>query len=66
VQDIDEFKSCLDSNKYADTVRDNYQLARNIGLRGTPSFVIIPAGGEPTLIPGAYPYESFQQILDGT
>lgn len=65
VQDIDGFKSCLDSGRHAGLVRDNYRLAQGIGLRGTPSFIIIPASGEPTLIPGAYPYESFQKILDG-
>lgn len=66
VQDIDEFSSCLDSGKYAGKVRDNYRLAQNAGLRGTPSFIIIPETGEPQLVPGAYPYQSFRQILDGS
>ncbi|MEW5839560.1 thioredoxin domain-containing protein [Nitrososphaera sp.] len=65
VADIDQFKSCLDSNKYADVVRENYRLAQSIGLDATPSFIIIPAdGGQPTLIRGAYPYSAFQQVID--
>jgi protein-disulfide isomerase len=64
VSDIDQFKSCLDSHKYADVVRENYDLARTIGLRATPSFVIIPADGEPESIIGAQPYQTFQDRLD--
>ncbi len=64
VSDSEQFKSCLDSNKYADVVRENNRLARDIGLDATPSFIIIPENGEPRLIRGAYPYSAFQQVLD--
>lgn len=64
VQDTSQFQSCLDSNKYARVVTDNYNLAQNIGLDGTPKFVILKEGHEPGLIPGALPYSAFQQVLD--
>lgn len=64
VQDIDKFEECLDSNKYAGMVRDNYNLAQNIGLDGTPKFIILKGGEVQGLIPGALPYSAFQQVLD--
>ena len=64
MQDIDQFDSCLASHKYAEEVRENYDLARTIGLSATPSFVIIPADGEPESIIGAQPYQTFQQKID--
>jgi protein-disulfide isomerase len=64
VPDIGQFESCLDSHRYANVVRENYDLARTIGLRATPSFIIIPAQGEPESIIGAQPYQTFQDRLD--
>jgi protein-disulfide isomerase len=64
VQDMGQFKSCLDSGKYTQTVKDNYNFAVSIGLNATPSFIIIPAEGKPQLLSGAYPYSAFKQILD--
>lgn len=64
VQDAGAFSECLDSNKYAGVVSGNYDLARSVGLSGTPSFIILKDGSKPSLIPGAAPYSAFQQVLD--
>lgn len=64
VSDVGQFKSCLDSGKYAQTVKDNFDLAKTVGLNATPSFIIVPAAGKPTLIEGAQPYQAFQKVLD--
>jgi protein-disulfide isomerase len=64
ISDQAAFSQCLDSGKYASVVRDNYILAKNIGLNATPSFIIIPENGQPQLLQGAYPYQTFQQVLD--
>lgn len=64
VQDAGQFQSCLDSGKYADVVRANYDLARSLGLNGTPSFIILKEGAKPSLIPGAAPYSAFSQVID--
>lgn len=63
VQDTEKFQSCLESDKYADVVK-NYDLAHSIGLNGTPKFIILKDGYEPTVIPGALPYSEFEQMLD--
>ena len=55
-----DFKSCLDSGKYAEEVGADYSLGSNIGVGGTPTFVI---NGQ--LVPiGAAPYSNFKEILD--
>jgi len=64
VQDADTFEECLDSGKYSGVVRGNYVLAQNIGLDGTPKFIIMKDGEVQGLIPGALPYSAFQQVLD--
>jgi protein-disulfide isomerase len=64
VSNIDQFKSCLDSGKYSGVVKDNYNMAKSIGLGATPSFIVIPANGKPVLVEGAQPYQAFQQVLD--
>jgi protein-disulfide isomerase len=64
VQDADKFEECLDSDKYADVVSGNYDLARSAGLNGTPAFIILKDGTKPSLIPGAAPYSVFQEVLD--
>ncbi|MEM3160530.1 MAG: DsbA family protein [Nitrososphaera sp.] len=64
VQDSEKFQECLDSGKYAGVVRDNYDLARGVGLNGTPAFIILKEGSKPELIPGAAPIETFQYVLD--
>ncbi|MEO9363131.1 MAG: thioredoxin domain-containing protein [Nitrososphaera sp.] len=64
ISNVDQFKSCLDSGKYAGVVRDNFNLAKTVGLNATPSFVIIPANGQPEPIVGAQPYQVFQEVLN--
>jgi len=59
-----QFDSCLDSGKYTQRVKQNTQLGQNSGIDGTPGFLIGNDKIGYTLIRGAYPYASFQQILD--
>src|SRR3989344_783355 len=55
-----DFKSCLDSGKYAEEVAADSELGVNIGVQGTPTFII---NGQ--LVPiGAAPYANFKAILD--
>lgn len=53
------FNTCLDSNKYQDIVASQAQIARQLGVQSTPSFLI---NGTPLV--GAQPFESFKQIID--
>jgi len=53
------FDQCLDSAKYVEAIQANEQEGIGYGVRGTPGFFVnrIP-------LPGAYPIEYFQQIID--
>ena len=62
---MDEFNSCLDSEKYAQEVNKDLQDGREYGVTGTPGFFV---GNEKigfTKIIGAQPYSVFQRLLDG-
>lgn len=58
---IDElkFKSCFDSKKYSDQIKQNFQEALSIGVQGTPTFFI---NGQK--IVGAQPYSVFKNIIE--
>ncbi|NHH96846.1 hypothetical protein DYY66_1967 [Candidatus Nitrosotalea sp. FS] len=42
---------------------DNYKFGQNIGVDGTPSFIIF-SGTQITKIVGAQPLTQFQQVID--
>ncbi len=54
-----QFNSCLDDGKYASKVQQHSQAAQAAGITGTPGTFV---NGE--LIRGAYPYETFKEIID--
>jgi predicted DsbA family dithiol-disulfide isomerase len=55
-----EIRDVLDTNKYADEVKQDIQLASTFGIQGVPFFVIDRKYG----ISGAQPIEIFKQTLD--
>jgi len=57
--DVDAFSQCLDSGKYTEIVQKEKQMAQQLGVQSTPTFVI---NGRPII--GAQPFESFQQVID--
>jgi protein-disulfide isomerase len=57
------FSQCLDSQKYNDVVMENNQLAEAIGLKSTPTFILVREGKEPLGIVGAQPYNIFQGAI---
>ena len=62
--DGQDFSQCLDSGRYGNLVRQNYDLAVEVGLSATPSFIVLVEGETPKLIRGAHPYTTFQQVID--
>jgi protein-disulfide isomerase len=64
IQDISKFKSCVESNKYQNQIQESGTLAKQLGITGTPSFVILKNDKIETSFPGAVPYESFEKILN--
>ena len=66
--DAAKFKVCMDSNRYADAIRDSGDAARTLGVSGTPSFVIGRVTGDTLdgqLYVGALPYSSFDAAIKG-
>lgn len=65
--DVQEFKECLNSEKYRQQAERDAADGRAAGVSGTPSFVInYQVNGETKtqLIPGLLPFEQFRQVLD--
>jgi protein-disulfide isomerase len=64
IQDIGKFKSCVESNKYQHQIQESGTLAKQLGITGTPSFVILKNDKIETIFPGAVPYEYFENTLN--
>lgn len=64
IQNLTEFSGCLENHTHQDLVEANTQLASGIGLRSTPSFVIISNETVPIAIEGAQPFPVFKQAID--
>ena len=62
---MDEFDECLDSSKYDERVKLNWQKASAGGATSTPTFIIFNAetGAEETII-GAQPYSVFEKVIN--
>jgi len=64
IQDIGKFKSCVESNKYQNQIQESGTLAKQLGITGTPSFVVMKNDKIETVFPGAVPYEYFVKTLN--
>jgi protein-disulfide isomerase len=64
IQDIGKFKSCVESNKYQNQIQESGSLAKQLGITGTPSFVVMKNDKIETIVPGALPYEYFEKTLN--
>lgn len=65
--DMDAYESCMDNNTYAERVNQDEADAKAEGVEGTPTFIITyKVNGEEVkkILPGDYPFEAFQQMLD--
>lgn len=59
-----QFKSCVDSNKYATEVQADLDDATKAGMRGTPYSVVVNSAGKKLPINGALPLESVKATVD--
>ena len=55
---MDKFRVCLESGRYAAEVRDDYASGVAAGVRGTPTFFV-----NGVRIPGAIPEEVFEKLI---
>jgi protein-disulfide isomerase len=61
--DVAVFTECLESDRYAEKVRDSYSEAIALGAQGTP-FTLIMVGSEAVVLPGGQPYDSMRAAID--
>ena len=54
-----EFKTCFESGKYDDEINTDYLVGQQLGMSGTPGFVI---NGK--RLQGAQPYATFEAIIE--
>jgi protein-disulfide isomerase len=60
-----EFKQCLDSEKHMDKIKSDTSSGVEAGVTGTPGNIIKNnKTGEVSFVPGAYPIESLQEIIN--
>ncbi|MBI3755254.1 MAG: DsbA family protein [Deltaproteobacteria bacterium] len=66
--DVAKLNTCIASNKYADKIANDLNDGRQVGVGGTPSFVIAKTSPDGTvkgkLIAGAVPYNVFKAEID--
>lgn len=69
--DIVQFNDCLNSDKYAEAVRQDMLTAGKLGVNATPSFVLALTDPEDPskatglqLLRGAMPFSNFRQAID--
>ena len=62
---MDEFEECLDSSKYDERVKLNWQKASAGGANSTPTFIIVntETGNEEKIV-GAQPYAVFEKVIN--
>ena len=61
---IDEFNECMDSSKYKNRVKANYDEAVKNGVQSTPTFIIISEDGKKEQFSGAQPYSVFALTIE--
>jgi protein-disulfide isomerase len=64
--DVSSFKTCVDTNKYKDSVQSDVMEAMKIGASGTPAFVVGKSTGDGVdgeMLVGALPYQMFDEKL---
>jgi protein-disulfide isomerase len=63
IPDLVKFSECLNSQKHSDAVKKNDEIARSIGLKSTPTFILVTDGKQPLGIVGAQSFDVFQQAI---
>lgn len=56
---VEQFTTCLDSNKYAGGIDADMQAGRSVGVNATPTFFV-----NGYLLSGAASYERFKEVVD--
>jgi len=60
----DNFQRCLDQKQYASKVQEDLDEAQAIGIRGTPTSILIAPNGEKFVIQGAQSYAALKDLIE--
>ncbi len=63
--DTNDFKNCLDSDKYSDLIQASINDAGQNGAKGTPTSFVFKDGKFVQLVPGALQFEQLSTLVDG-
>jgi len=61
---MDEFNECMDSSKYKQRVKANYDDAVKNGATQTPTFIVVSSDGTTKKLGGAQPYSVFAATIE--
>ena len=65
---IQQFTECFQEERYMEAIYQDRMEGGRIGVRGTPHFILFlthnPEAGPFLVIPGAFPYASFQEQIE--
>jgi protein-disulfide isomerase len=61
---MDEFNECMDSSKYKQRIKANYDDAVKNGATQTPTFIIVSSDGTTKKLGGAQPYSVFAATIE--
>jgi len=61
---MDEFNECMDSSKYKQRVKANYDDAVRNGATQTPTFILVSSDGTTKKLAGAQPYSVFAATIE--
>jgi len=61
---MDEFNECMDSSKYKNRVKANFDEAMKNDAKSTPTFIIISQDGKKEKFAGAQPYSVFAATIE--
>jgi protein-disulfide isomerase len=59
-----KFEECLNSGKYADYVKQDFQGGVTAGVTGTPGTIVTDGKGKSQLVPGAVDYADLKATVD--
>ncbi len=62
--DLSKFDECVSSSKYDGKITDDLNGGVAAGIQGTPGTIIVDTNGQPTLVPGAIPYDQLKAMLE--
>ena len=62
--DVDDFASCLDSDRHAEVVSANMRLGMELGVSGTPTIFVSKGGGMGVRVVRWSEFEGFKEVID--